>query len=39
MSTFLNDLRLEEIGSGERSGTWGTSTNTYFSIIAEAFSY
>jgi hypothetical protein len=39
MSTFLNDLRLEEIGSGERSGTWGTATNTNLSIIAEAFSY
>tara|TARA_R100000773_G_scaffold5852_1_gene6227 strand:+ start:107 stop:2848 length:2742 start_codon:yes stop_codon:yes gene_type:complete len=39
MSTFLNDLRLEEIGSGERSGTWGTATNTNLSLIAEAFSY
>tara|TARA_R100001086_G_scaffold80676_2_gene39399 strand:+ start:62 stop:2509 length:2448 start_codon:yes stop_codon:yes gene_type:complete len=39
MSTFVNDLRLEEIGSGERSGTWGTATNTNLSLIAEAFSY
>ena len=39
MSTYVNDLRLEEIGSGERSGTWGTATNTNLSIVAEAFSY
>jgi len=39
MSTFVNDLRLEEIGSGERSGTWGTATNTNLALIAEAFSY
>tara|TARA_Y100001963_G_scaffold46683_1_gene65776 strand:+ start:786 stop:3536 length:2751 start_codon:yes stop_codon:yes gene_type:complete len=39
MSTYENDLRLEEIGSGERSGTWGTATNTNLSLVAEAFSY
>ena len=28
-STYGNDLRLEEIGDGEQSGTWGaTPTQT-----------
>ena len=27
-STYVNNLRLEEIGSGEQSGTWGDTTNT-----------
>ena len=39
MSTFENDLRLEEIGTGERSGTWGTATNTNLELIANALSY
>ena len=40
MSTvYTNDLRLKEIGTGLESGTWGTSTNTNLSLIAEAFSY
>ena len=38
-STFENDLRLEEIGTGEQSGTWGVTTNTNLELIAEAFSY
>jgi hypothetical protein len=38
-STFENDLRLEEIGTGEQSGTWGATTNTNLELIAEAFSY
>ena len=38
-STYVNDLRLEEIGSGEQSGTWGDTTNTNLGLIAEAFSY
>ena len=37
-STFENDLRLEEIGTGEQSGTWGATTNTNLELIAEAFS-
>ena len=28
MATYVNDLRLKEIATGEESGTWGTSTNT-----------
>jgi hypothetical protein len=39
MSTYENDLRLEEIGTGERSGTWGTATNTNLELIANALSY
>jgi hypothetical protein len=39
MSTYVNNLRLEEIGSGERSGTWGTATNTNLELIGEAFGY
>jgi len=38
-STYVNDLRLEEIGTGEQSGTWGATTNTNLELIAEAFSY
>ena len=38
-STYVNDLRLEEIGSGEQSGTWGDTTNTNLELIAEAFSF
>jgi len=38
-STFVNDLRLEEIGSGEQSGSWGDTTNTNLELIAEAFSF
>ena len=38
-STFVNDLRLEEMATGENSGSWGTKTNTNLELIAEAFSY
>ena len=39
MSTYVNDLRLEEIGTGERSGTWGTATNTNLELIGEALGF
>jgi len=39
MATFNNDLRLKEIATGAESGTWGTSTNTNLSLVAEAFSF
>ena len=39
MSTFENNLRLEEIGTGERSGTWGTATNTNLELIGTALGY
>ena len=38
-STFVNDLRLEEIGDGEQSTTWGATTNTNLELVAEAFSF
>jgi hypothetical protein len=38
MATFVNDLRLKEIATGDESGTWGTSTNTNLALIADAFS-
>ena len=38
-STYGNDLRLEEIGNGEQSGSWGTTTNTNLELIAEALSF
>ena len=39
MATYVNDLRLKEIATGDESGTWGTSTNTNLELIGEAFSY
>ena len=38
-STYVNDLRLEEIASGEQSTTWGATTNTNLELIGEAFGY
>ena len=39
MATYVNDLRLKEIATGDESGTWGTSTNTNLELVAEAFSF
>ena len=39
VSVYTNHLRLEEIGTGEQSGDWGTTTNTNLELIAEGFSY
>jgi len=38
-SAYTNDLRLEEIATGEQSGTWGDTTNTNLELISEAFSF
>ena len=38
-STYDNNLRLNEMGTGDQSGTWGQVTNTNLELIAEAFSY
>ena len=35
-STYTANLGVEKIGSGEQSGTWGTTTNTNFDIIDRA---
>ena len=36
MATYVNNLRLKEIATGDESGTWGTSTNTNLELIADA---
>ena len=38
-STFVNDLRLNEMATGDQSGSWGTVTNTNLELIGEAFGY
>jgi hypothetical protein len=38
-STYVNDLRLNEMATGDASGSWGTVTNTNLELIGEAFSY
>jgi hypothetical protein len=39
MATYVNDLRLKEIATGDESGSWGTSTNTNLELIGEALGY
>jgi hypothetical protein len=39
MATYVNDLRLKEISTGDEAGTWGTSTNTNLELIGEALGY
>lgn len=39
MATYVNNLRLKEITTGDEDGTWGTSTNTNLELIADAFGY
>ena len=38
-STYVNDLRLEEMANGENSGTWGTKTNVNLELIGEALGF
>jgi hypothetical protein len=38
-STFVNNLRLEEMATGEQSGQWGTKTNTNLELIGEALGF
>ena len=38
-STFVNDLRLNEMATGDQSGSWGTVTNLNLELIGEAFSF
>ena len=38
-STYVNNLRLNELGTGDGSGTWGTTTNTNLELIGQAFGY
>jgi len=39
MGTYVNNLSLLEITTGDESGTWGTKTNTNLELIGEAFGY
>ena len=39
MATYVNDLRLTELATGEGSGTWGTTTNTNLELIGEALGF
>ena len=38
-STYVNDLRLNEMATGDASGSWGTITNTNLELIGEALGY
>jgi len=38
-SSYVNNLRLDEMATGDGSGTWGTTTNTNLTLIGEAFGY
>jgi len=38
-STYVNDLRLNEMATGDASGTWGTNTNVNLELIGEALGY
>mgnify|MGYP003651089562 CR=1 FL=1 len=38
-STYVNDLRLNEMATGDASGSWGTATNTNLELIGEAMGY
>jgi len=39
MATYVNNLRLKEIVTGDESGTWGTSTNTNLELIGQAVGF
>ena len=38
-STYVNNLRLNEMATGDGAGTWGTTTNTNLELIGEALGY
>ena len=38
-SSYDNNLRLDELATGDGSGTWGTTTNTNLTLIADALGY
>ena len=37
--TYVNDLRLSEMATGDNSGTWGNVTNVNLELIGEALGY
>ena len=38
-STYVNNLRLNEMATGDGSGTWGTTTNTNLELIGQALGW
>jgi len=38
-STYVNDLRLNEMATGDESGNWGVVTNLNLELIGEALGY
>jgi len=38
-SSYDNNLRLDELATGDGSGTWGTTTNTNLTLIADALGF
>ena len=38
-STFTTNFGIEKIGTGEQSGTWGTTTNYNIDILDRITSY
>ena len=38
-SSYVNDLRLNEMATGDASGSWGTNTNVNLNLISEALGY
>jgi hypothetical protein len=39
MATYVNNLRLKEIATGDEAGTWGTSTNDNLQLIADGLGF
>ena len=39
MATYVNNLRLKEIATGDEAGTWGTSTNTNLELVGEGLCF
>ena len=39
MATYVNNLRLKEIATGDESGTWGASTNTNLELVGEGLGF
>ena len=38
-SSYVNNLRLNEMGTGDESGNWGVVTNTNLTLIADALGF
>ena len=38
-SSYVNNLRLNEMATGDASGTWGDTTNTNLELIGEALAF